>query len=67
MASTSVYYLASRFADVIGAGLYERAGGFSTCVAATVLVYALILPVLLFIRREITEQADGILAPVRRD
>jgi MFS family permease len=67
MASTSVYYLASRFADVLGAGLYERAGGFSTCVAATVLVYALILPVLLFIPREITEQADGILAPVRRD
>jgi hypothetical protein len=67
MASTSVYYLASRFADALGAGLYERAGGFSTCVAATVAVYALILPVLWFIPREITAGTDGAphLSPTR--
>ena len=46
MMSGSLYYIASRFGDVLGTKLYESYGGFSACVIAITVVYALILPTL---------------------
>ncbi len=67
MMSTSLYYIATRGSDVLGSYLYESAGGFSTCVLSTLVVYALILPVLAFVPRRIVESADGEFTPPARD
>jgi len=47
--------------DLLGAQIYNSnpAHGFQSCVLATTLVYALILPVLLLIPKEVTATADG--------
>ncbi len=56
-----VNQLSSRGSDVLGARIYagDPAHGFLICVIATTAVYALVLPVLLFIPREIIATADG--------
>ena len=59
MLSTSGYYLAGRFGDVLGTWLYDRHGGFTSCVAAVTLVYAAILPVLLLVPRHLVAVPDG--------
>jgi len=53
--------LATRGSDLVGARIFaaDPAHGFLNCVLATVVVYALILPVLLFIPRELIATADG--------
>jgi hypothetical protein len=59
MLSSTVYFVVSRFGDVLGTVLYDRFGGFQICVAAITLVYAAILPVLSLVPRRLVERADG--------
>jgi hypothetical protein len=59
MMSWSLYYLVSRFGDVLGTDLYDRYGGFTVCVLAVTAVYALILPALLLVPKHLTATADG--------
>ena len=59
MLSGALYYVADRFGDVLGTNLYEGYGGFSACVTMITLVYALIIPVLLLVPRELTTYSDG--------
>jgi hypothetical protein len=56
---TTTFFVAGRFGDLWGTVLYEHAGGFATAVLATTLIYALILPVLLFAPKRLTALADG--------
>jgi Major Facilitator Superfamily len=59
MMSASLLFIVSRFGDVLGTGLYDRYGGFAACVVAITLVYALILPVLLLVPKNLTATGDG--------
>jgi MFS family permease len=59
MMGWALYYLVSRFGDVLGTNLYDHFGGFKVCVVAITTVYALILPVLLLIPKRLTATADG--------
>ena len=59
MMSSSLYFVISRFGDILGTTLYDRYGGFTVCVIAITLVYALILPTLLLVPKELTATADG--------
>ena len=47
MLSSGLYYVASRFGDVLGTGVYQAFGGFAVCVALITAVYAMILPLIL--------------------
>ena len=49
MMSSSLYFVVSRFGDVLGTHLYDHYGGFTVCVIAITIVYALILPTLLLV------------------
>ena len=49
MMSGSLFFIVSRFGDVIGTNLYDHYGGFDACVIAITVVYALILPTLLLV------------------
>lgn len=59
MMSGSLFFIISRFGDVIGTNLYDHYGGFTACVIAITIVYALILPVLLLVPRHLIDTADG--------
>ena len=59
MMSWSLYYVVSRFGDVLGTHLYDRYGGFTVCVIAITTVYALILPALLLVPKHLIATADG--------
>jgi Na+/melibiose symporter-like transporter len=59
MMSNSLYFVVVRFGDVLGTHLYDRYGGFTVCVIAITLVYALILPALLLIPKHLIATADG--------
>ncbi len=59
MMSTSLLAMSTRFGDVLATNLYDHYGGFTACVIATTVVYALILPALLLVPRYLTESADG--------
>jgi hypothetical protein len=59
MMSSSLYFVVVRFGDVLGTNLYDRYGGFSVCVIAITIVYALILPTLLLIPSHLITTADG--------
>ena len=59
MMSGSLYFIASRFGDVLGTNLYDHSGGFTACVIATTVVYALILPALLLVPKNLIATADG--------
>jgi MFS family permease len=59
MMSGGLYYISSRFGDVLGTHLYESQGGFYACVVLTTLCYALILPMLRLVPREYVDPADG--------
>jgi len=59
MMSWSLYYVVSRFGDVLGTQLYDRYGGFTVCVTAITIVYALILPALLLVPKHLIATADG--------
>lgn len=59
MMSGSLFFIASRFGDVLGTNLYDRYGGFAACVIAITVVYALILPTLLLVPKRLIATADG--------
>jgi len=58
MMSSSLFFVISRFGDILGTMLYDRYGGFTVCVIAITLVYALILPILLLIPKSLIVTAD---------
>jgi hypothetical protein len=60
MLSNSLLFIVSRFGDVLGTRLYDRYGGFTACVVAITLVYALILPALLLVPRDLVATGDGV-------
>jgi len=55
----SLYFAVTRFGDVLGTNLYDHYGGFTVCVVAITIVYALILPALLLVPTSLTATADG--------
>ncbi len=59
MFTVSLYYVASRFGDLLGTRLYQHFGGFSVCVIAITVVYALILPTLLLVPDRLIVTRDG--------
>ena len=59
MMSGGLFFMASRFGDVLGTNLYEYYGGFSACVIAITVVYVLILPTLLLVPKRLIATADG--------
>jgi len=59
MLASSLYFLVSRFGDVLGTRLYDRFGDFDVCVIAITVVYALMLPALLLVPRQLIASADG--------
>jgi hypothetical protein len=59
MMSGSLYWIATRFGDVLGTNLYEYYGGFAVCVIAITVVYASILPTLLLVPKRLMATADG--------
>jgi MFS family permease len=65
MMSGGLYYVSSRFGDVLGTHLYDNYGGFYVCVVLTTLCYVLILPMLRLVPREYVEPADGEVRPAR--
>lgn len=59
MMSGSLYFIAARFGDILGTALYDHYGGFTACVIAITLVYALILPTILLVPERLIATADG--------
>lgn len=59
MFSTGLYFVSSRFGDVLGTRIYDRFGGFGICVAMITTVYASILFVLPRIPQGLVTYADG--------
>jgi hypothetical protein len=59
MLTSSLYFLVSRFGDVLGTRLYDQFGDFDVCVIAITIVYALMLPTLLLVPRRLIASADG--------
>jgi hypothetical protein len=59
MSSVALNWMAVRFGDVLGANLYIHYGGFTTCVFASMIVYALIIPILLLVPNHLIASADG--------
>jgi hypothetical protein len=60
MLSWRMYELAQNFSNLLGTNLYEHHGGFVACVLATTLVYALVLPMLLFVPKALIADPDGV-------
>jgi len=59
MLSASINVIVTRFGDVLGTHLYDYYGGFTVCVVATTVVYALILPALALVPTRLIDTADG--------
>ncbi len=59
MTSAALSVIVSRFGDVLGTFLYQEYGGFTVCVIAITIVYALILPTLMLIPKDLVVTADG--------
>ena len=56
-----VFLLSGRGGDLLGSYIYNSSptNGFLYCVIATTLVYALILPLILLVPKELIATADG--------
>ena len=56
-----VFVLSARGGDLLGSGIYGSSPthGFLYCVIATTAVYALILPLILLVPKELIATADG--------
>jgi Na+/melibiose symporter-like transporter len=59
MTSGALTVIVSRFGDVLGTFLYQEYAGFTVCIVAITVVYALILPVLFLVPNELVVTADG--------
>jgi len=55
----TMYWIAVRGGDLWGADLYDHHGGYNTALIATIVVYALILPIIPFIPRRILASHDA--------
>ena len=55
----TIYYIAVRFGDLLGTEIYDHWGGFYPAVWATIVVYALILPIILLVPRRLLATRDG--------
>jgi hypothetical protein len=55
----ALYWISTRFGDLWGADLYQHHGGYNTTLLATIAVYALILPILLLVPRQISSGKDA--------
>ena len=53
------YWVSTRFGDLLGADLYEHHGGFNTALWATIVVYAAIVPMILFVPKAIKATIDA--------
>ena len=53
------YYFSVRAGDLLGTWIYDKHGGFIPTVVVTIIVYALILPVILLVPRRLTDTKDG--------
>jgi len=58
MLANSLYFVVTRFGDLLGTHLYDHFGGFDICVLAITIVYALILPSLLLVPNRLIATAD---------
>jgi MFS family permease len=65
MMSVGLNWVAVRFGDVLGTYLYDYHGGFAACVIAITVVYALILPVLLLVPKDLIATPDGQVSGLR--
>jgi MFS family permease len=59
MMSAALYAIVTSLGNVLGTNLYDYFGGFTVCVIAVTVVYALILPVLLLVTKRLIDTADG--------
>jgi hypothetical protein len=61
MLVAGVWSLSARGGDVLGSAIYNASPthGFLYCVIAITVVYALILPIILLVPRELTDRGDG--------
>jgi MFS family permease len=59
MMSASLFAVVQGLGNVLGTALYDNFGGFTVCVIAITVVYALILPVLLLVPKQLIATADG--------
>jgi Na+/melibiose symporter-like transporter len=59
MTSTALSVIVSRFGDVLGTFLYQEYGGFTICVVGITAIYALILPALMLVPKDLVVTADG--------
>ncbi|MGO9059403.1 MAG: hypothetical protein ACLQU2_18750 [Candidatus Binataceae bacterium] len=55
----AVYYFSVRFGDLLGTWIYDNHGGFNPTVVITMIVYALILPIIVLVPRHLTATKDG--------
>ena len=62
-----LYFAVTRFGDVLGTTLYDHYGGFTICVIAITIVYAMILPALLLVPENLAATADGQVPELGRD
>jgi MFS family permease len=59
------YYFSVRAGDLLGTWIYDKHGGFIPTVVVTIIVYALILPVILLVPKGLTSTKDGELIAAR--
>jgi hypothetical protein len=58
MLANSLYFIVTRFGDLLGTHLYDYFGGFDICVLAITIVYAMIMPSLLLVPDSLIATAD---------
>jgi len=56
---SSIYFISTRFGDLLGTEIYDHWGGFNVAVWATIAIYALILPVILLVPGRLIATRDG--------
>ncbi|HLY77969.1 MAG TPA: hypothetical protein VKQ70_01250 [Caulobacteraceae bacterium] len=56
---SSIYFISVRFGDLLGTEIYDHWGGFNVAVYATVVIYALILPIILLVPKHLIATRDG--------
>ena len=56
---SSIYFISTRFGDLLGTEIYDHWGGFNVAVWATIFIYALILPVILLVPKQLIATRDG--------
>jgi hypothetical protein len=56
---SSIYFISTRFGDLLGTEIYDHWGGFNVAVWATIFIYALILPLILLVPKRLIATRDG--------